>query len=110
MALQIDNVLDDWYNFEWPGVVEGFYDFIFSERARGIVPFFSGFNKIFLTTTSYADLYQSALRDLFQEISTHVYIVPSERTFTKAGLSYLSVRGDNFTVDELESEWRTLMN
>jgi len=50
-------LLDDYFNPAWPGVSEGTNQFFFYDNEFGIVPFAIGENKVFLTSSSYADKY-----------------------------------------------------
>jgi hypothetical protein len=48
-------VLDDWFNPDWPGVQEGFFDFM-RQRSASLSPFAYGSNKLYLTKReSYAE-------------------------------------------------------
>lgn len=50
-------ILDDYFNPEFPGVSEGVSQYFFSDNDRGLVPFFVGLNKIYVTTPDYAEQY-----------------------------------------------------
>ena len=54
-------ILDDFYNPDWPGVQEGFFEFM--RRKPGIVPLAYGNNKMFLCRPAYAE----ALRKYFDD-------------------------------------------
>lgn len=49
--------VDDVFNPNWPGVAEGFFEFI-AGRPRTLVPILIGGNKIFLTRPSAAEMYE----------------------------------------------------
>jgi len=50
-------ILDDYFNPEFPGVAEGTCGFFLAEDNPGLIPFYVGMNKIYLTTPDYAYKY-----------------------------------------------------
>jgi len=54
-------ILDDFYNPDWPGVQEGFFEFM--RRRPGIAPFAYGNNKMFLCRPAHADTLREYIED-----------------------------------------------
>ncbi|OQW74000.1 MAG: hypothetical protein BVN35_10855 [Proteobacteria bacterium ST_bin11] len=91
-------ILDDYFNPEFPGVSEGVNQFFLLDN-KELVPFFVGINKIYLTTSKYAEHYMDFFTqaDLgipycetkkFRTYDTHLSPIRISEMFGSTVLSY----------------------
>ena len=109
-------ILDDWFHSSWPGVVDGFYQFIEHGLTPYVYPFLICESKLFLTNDrELYELYYYALRNS-SNFSTFVspYAHQKERgklEYEMMGAKYLkcSSRGGVNAVAGIQTLWSTLV-
>jgi len=69
-------VLDDVTNFQWGGVIDGFFSWL-HYFAVAFAPIFVGFNKVLLVQASYHDLYYNFLQLFAQESALSLSLEPA---------------------------------
>ena len=109
-------VLDDWFHSTWPGVVEGFYQFVEHGPTPDIYPFLICESKLFLTNDKKLhELYYQTLRNSSDFASfVSPYAHEKERgklEYEMMGTKYLkcSSRADMKAVADIQTLWSTLV-
>lgn len=64
-------VVDDFFNYSWPGVSTGISKFLINHPE--IKPFFIGFNKVLLTHKDYADQYREYIKRFYNPLREAVF-------------------------------------
>lgn len=104
-------ILDDWFHSSWPGVVEGFFQFIEHGGIDDVYPFLVCESKLFLTNDkAMYEFYYNSLRD-HVGLQTFVkqYAVEKERgnvEYEMMGMKYLKCSSrSELMVDKIQELW-----
>ena len=104
-------ILDDWFHGSWPGVVEGYYQFVNAGPVEHVYPFLLCESKLYLTNDKdfHQQFYQALWQDPDLQGLLRPYAIETHRgqvKFEMNGVNYLKcVSRMDMTVSQLQDIW-----